>query len=134
MLINNKEQAIKTMNRLGSEGIPFVFLIDFEMKKIVISTQPSNSNLKVEMNGIRNYYPPSMLKSASYFEYYPISKEKYTHQFNLVKSEIQRGNSFLLNLSSATKIVTDLSTIHCAFLYLSNLKQYLVIIIEVEMG
>ena len=109
MLINNTKQAIETMNRLGSKGIPFIFLIDFEMKRIIISTQNNDSRLKVEMNGKKNHQNTSTLKQASFFEFYPISKEKYAQKFDLVKSEIQRGNSFLLNLSTSTKIVTDLT-------------------------
>ena len=109
MLINNKEQAIATMNRLGAEGTPFVFLIDFEMKKIIISTEDSIENLKFEMNGIKNHDLSEISRPPSFFEYYPISPEKYAQKFDLVKSEIQRGNSFLLNLSSATRIVTDLT-------------------------
>ena len=97
------------MNRLGSKGIPFIFLIDFEMKKIIVSTQKNDSTLRVEMNGQKNYQNDIPPKQASFFEFYPISKEKYAQKFDLVKFEIQRGNSFLLNLSTATKIVTDLS-------------------------
>jgi len=110
MLIYDKVQAISVMNKLGAKGIPFVFLIDFEMKKIIISTKLENDGqLNFEMNGFSNHFSTSTICQPSYFETYPIDKSKYTEQFQTVKTEIQRGNSFLLNLSSPTKVVTDLT-------------------------
>lgn len=110
MLIYDKLKAISVMNELGKRGVPFVFLIDFEMKKIVITTHSENDNqLKFEMNGISNHTRNSKDPKSFYFEAYPVAKERYAEQFNLVKSEIQKGNSFLLNLSNPTEIVTNLS-------------------------
>jgi para-aminobenzoate synthetase component 1 len=110
MLIYDKVQAISVMNELGAKGIPFVFLVDFEMKKIIISSKwKNNTQLKFEMNGLSSHEVPTIGSKPSYFESYPIPKAKYADQFQLVKSEIQRGNSFLLNLSFPTRIVTDLS-------------------------
>ncbi len=110
MLIYDRVQAISEMNKLGAEGIPFVFLIDFEMKKIIICTKQKNDNqLKFVMNGVCNHSLTSTNIQPLFFESYPIEKAKYAKKFQIVKSEIQRGNSFLLNLSCPSKIVTDLS-------------------------
>lgn len=109
-MIYDKVQAISVMNNLGAEGIPFAFLIDFEMKKIIISTKFENSPLlRFEMNDLSNHSVISNKIKPSYFEIFPNTKDKYTDQLHIVKSEIQRGNSFLLNLSNAHKIVTSLS-------------------------
>ncbi len=110
MLIYDRVQAISVMNNLGAKGRPFAFLIDFEMKKIVISTNLENNNyLKYKMNGLGNHSFEPRSQKPLYFESYPISKSKYSQQFDIVKSEIQKGNSFLLNLSSSSKVVTNLS-------------------------
>ena len=109
-MIYDRAQAISVMNKLGTEGIPFVFLIDFEMKKIIISTKfENNSLLKFDMNAVCNHPSKSNKIQPSYFEVFPIAKEKYAEQFQIVKSEIQRGNSFLLNLSNPNKVVTNLT-------------------------
>jgi len=109
MLIYDREQAISVMNKLGSEGQPFVFLVDFEMEQIRISTHlEDHQNFKFEFNGVGNYRSAKHSLASSYLESYPIDQERYAEKFRLVKAEIQRGNSFLLNLSGATKIVTDL--------------------------
>ncbi|MDF1695184.1 MAG: aminodeoxychorismate synthase component I [Saprospiraceae bacterium] len=103
-------QAISVMNELGKKGQAFVFLIDYEMKKIIISTSlENNTSLKFDMNGYTNHSKETSSQSVSFFEAYPIDKSHYNEKFQLVKSEIQRGNSFLLNLSSATKVITDIS-------------------------
>lgn len=108
MLIYDKTQAISVMNELGAAGIPFVFLIDFEMKKIIISTKLENANeLKFDMNGVRNFESGTTINEPRYFESYPIESIKYSEKFSNVKSEIQQGNTFLLNLSCPSKIITN---------------------------
>ncbi|CAG0899400.1 unnamed protein product [Cyprideis torosa] len=98
------------MNNLGAKGIPFVFLIDFEMKKIVISTKwDQNADIKFQMNGFGNQSDQAKSCEVPFLETFPISRTQYQKKFELVKSEIQAGNSFLLNLSSQSKIVTNLS-------------------------
>jgi len=110
MLIYDRVQAISVMNKLGAEGKPFAFLIDFEMKKIVITTDLENSNqLKYKMNGFSNHAFGLSSEKPLFFESYPISEFKYSQQFQIVKSEIQKGNSFLLNLSNSNRVVTNLS-------------------------
>ena len=110
MLIYDKTQAIKVMNHLGKQNIPFVFLIDYEMKKIIISTKLQTvCDLKFEMNNFSNHIKSEKIAHPSFFEVYSIDFNTYSERFNSVKSEIQKGNSFLLNLSNPSKIVTDLS-------------------------
>jgi len=108
MFVYKKNQAIEAMDELGANGIPFVFLIDFEMKKIVIETDlENNDRLKFKMNGKGNDSIKSEYNSPSFLESYPIERSIYAEKFQIVKNEIQRGNSFLLNLSFPSKIVTD---------------------------
>lgn len=127
-MIYNREQAISVMNKLGAEGTPFVFLIDFEMKEIIVSTNFENDNLlKFDMNAVCNHSSKSINNQLSYFESFPISKEKYAEQFQIVKSEIQRGNSFLLNLSNANKIVTNLSLEE---IYFATRAKYKVLLVD----
>jgi para-aminobenzoate synthetase component 1 len=110
MLIYDKNKAISVMNNLGAEGIPFVFLVDFEMKKIIISTDFHSADfLSFEMNGYTNHSNIFIDPKCSYLEPFPIDLKNYKEKFKHVKSEIQKGNTFLLNLSFPSKILTDLS-------------------------
>lgn len=110
MLIYNRKEAISVMNSLGASKTPFVFLVDFEMRKIIISTDLDDSQaLKFDMNGRTNHQPIAPTIQSYFFEAFPIPKSDYKEKFDLVKAEIQRGNSFLLNLACKTKVVTNLT-------------------------
>ena len=123
---NNKLEAISAMNNLGADQVPFLFLIDFEMKKIIIETDTKcNNYIHFDINGFTNrpLIKPSI--SSYYFDKYPIPKEKYAEGFNLVANEIQLGNSFLLNLTYPTRLMTNLSLDDIYNLTSSKYKIYL---------
>lgn len=101
----------KQLNQWGSENHPFVFLIDFEcLKPMCWSLKEPINNFEYNFNGFTN-----IVKSKKEFDEAvhliktPISFDCYQKKFNYVKSEIELGNSFLVNLTSSTKIETNLS-------------------------
>lgn len=111
MIIYKKKQAARAaMNYLGKLGIPFFFMVDFEMEKIIICTDfDKEPELKFDINGVTNF---ESLKSPSddfYFDSFPISKDDYALAFKKVVNEIQLGNSFLLNLAFPSRVMTNLS-------------------------
>ena len=54
-IYHQKEAAKEALNLLGSKKIPFVFLIDFEMERIVISTDVKTSKeVLFNINGVTN--------------------------------------------------------------------------------
>lgn len=101
----------KQLNQWGSENHPFVFLIDFEcLKPMCWSLKEPINNFEYNFNGFTN-----IVKSEKEFDEAvhliktPISFDCYQKKFNYVKTEIELGNSFLVNLTSSTKIETNLS-------------------------
>lgn len=101
----------KQLNQWGSENHPFVFLIDFEcLKPMCWSLKEPINNFEYNFNGFTN-----IVKSKKEFDEAvhliktPISFDCYQKKFNYVKSEIELGNSFLVNLTTSTKIETNLS-------------------------
>ncbi len=101
----------KQLNQWGSENHPFVFLIDFEcLKPMCWSLKEPINNFEYNFNGFTN-----IVKSKKEFDEAvhliktPISFDCYQKKFNYVKAEIELGNSFLVNLTSSTKIETNLS-------------------------
>lgn len=110
MIYKHKREAIDAMNDLGQQGIPFVFLIDFEMDKIIISTDFRSPNqLKFDINGITNVENKETEVNDFYFDAYPMDKEIYSKGFHKVMNEIQLGNSFLLNLTYPTRVMSNLT-------------------------
>jgi para-aminobenzoate synthetase component I len=98
------------MNSLGKNKTPFVFVIDFEMKKPIVL--PTDSALKYgilfNLKGKTNYKKAGTTPPPEIFNSFPISIEEYKPKFDLVKENILKGNSYLLNLTCPTKIETDL--------------------------
>lgn len=101
-----KEGSIfKQMNKLGSSRTPFLFIIDFrKIKGKVIPIAELGDEISFQIN-----------QSAAPFSgelelvKHPISFEKYQKQFDFVKQNILKGNSYLTNLTSETSIDLNLS-------------------------
>jgi para-aminobenzoate synthetase component 1 len=111
MIIYKSKQSARTaMNHLGAQGVPFLFLIDFEMEKIIICIDfDQESSLKFDINGITNIKDQNWSIKEFYFDSFPISKTDYKTGYENVMNEIQFGNSFLLNLTYPTRVMTNLS-------------------------
>lgn len=107
----DKAEAIRRMNRWGSEGEPFLFIIDFEMKRPIVlklSEAPAES-LLYDINGRRNFRQEPLFKKSAFFEKYPMPRAAYHRAFQLVMDNLKAGNSYLLNLAFPTPISTNLT-------------------------
>ncbi len=109
IIYNSKKAARSAMNYLGKRGVPFLFLIDFEMEKIIICTDfEKETTLKFDINGVTNVKTQKSDIDKFYLDAYPISKAQYKIGFKKVVNEIQLGNSFLLNLTYPTRVISNL--------------------------
>lgn len=102
------------LNQWGIERTPFVFLIDFEcLKPICWSLKEPIKDFEFNFNGYTNIIPNTHSKQIfnEIVEIIkdPITFKQYQQKFNYVKKEIEYGNSFLVNLTTLTKIETSLS-------------------------
>ncbi|HDL3484543.1 TPA: aminodeoxychorismate synthase component I, partial [Mannheimia haemolytica] len=106
------QDFIHQANHYGQAKRPFFFLIDFEQKKPLIFPleQAHASGLFFEFFCKSNLEKP-VKKPTKAFELSanPIPFSEYQTGFELVKKEIQAGNSYLLNLSYPTAIETNYS-------------------------
>jgi len=94
------------MNEWGGEGIPFLFIIDFEQVKPLIFkiNEIRPDRLLYDINGISNARDYTRSGSPAKLVKYPESFADYLLKFNMVKNEIANGNSFLLNLTCSTPV------------------------------
>ena len=98
------------MNQWGKEHTPFVFLIDFECKKPKCWKWDETKNVfQFNFDGITNQKNinqqiPVKLSTLLEQNKEPISFEAYKSKFDQVKKEIEIGNSFLVNLTTKTKL------------------------------
>lgn len=107
----NKAKVIEKMNSWGEKKIPFLFLIDFELKAPLVLRidEINNDELLFQLNENTNYHYNGSHPKDIIFNKFPISLTDYTRQFDKVIRHIAMGNSYLLNLTCATPIETNLS-------------------------
>jgi para-aminobenzoate synthetase component 1 len=75
---------------------PFVFIIDFELKKPRLWKLPSEE-IRFDFNGIARGTPVELFTT-------PISFNEYSKKFNVVMGHLLYGDSFLTNLTIKTRI------------------------------
>ena len=102
------------MNDLGSQRIPFLFVIDFDMKKpFAIPLQEINPDeILFDVDGTSNYTNPQLDESKELsFTAHPVPFDRYKKAFEVVKKHISHGNSFLLNLTMPSRLETNFKMI-----------------------
>lgn len=105
------KQFKRIVNDLAIKGIPFIFIIDFEMKKPRVLTlqEAKEKNIFFDLKNHNNYDYYDSKININKFDLKPISKHKYYKAFEKAIKHINLGNSYLLNLTFPTKINTKKS-------------------------
>ena len=110
MFKSESHKASKIMNEYGKERIPFLFIIDFEMKSpIILKLSDAGSKILYKIGDNKNYYDSFTASSVLQLEKFPIKFDNYQRAFNKVMDNIRNGNTYLLNLTFPTKIKTNYS-------------------------
>lgn len=111
MVTSNLDIFIQKMNNLGQKGIPFLFVIDYEMNSPVIYTfqDAAKEGIYFSVNGLRNKRIAAMGKQQLDFRKKNIDFPFYLTAFQKVLNQIHLGNTFLLNLTFPTEIETNWS-------------------------
>ena len=105
------------MNRLGAERRPFLFVIDYKQEQVIVEEpdQIDSEALLYNLDGVTNVVTASRMNdrenrtSAIRWETFPITQSAYADSFHKVVGHIRAGNSYLVNLTCATPVRTDLS-------------------------
>lgn len=104
-------EFVDKMNRWGRLGVPFFFIVDFEMQKPMIFPLKDidREKLLFYINGKTNSHPaPPGIPSAD-LERFPIPLEEYNEKFRKVSAHLSFGDSYLTNLTVKTRVVTACS-------------------------
>lgn len=104
----NTAEFASQINSLASSSTPFLFLIDFEMKKPFVCRldEAAAEDVYFNIKGRTNYIPqgrsePSdgvLLTSVRN----PVSAGRYGEAFNIVQKNLHCGNTYLCNLTFPT--------------------------------
>ncbi|MDT8414148.1 MAG: aminodeoxychorismate synthase component I [Flavobacteriaceae bacterium] len=107
-MIQNQKDCIIQMNLFGKKKIPFLFVLDFEFTfgYVIPLAEIDQNQCLYFVPGSSNAPKPDKplvfnLKPS------PISFETYLLAFQKVQDELQKGNSFLTNLTFETPLECD---------------------------
>lgn len=96
------------MNELGAGAVPFLFIVNYagDTGYVISEEELDDRYIRWQFHA----KPQNIAKDKDFhWQAFPVSKEVYAEKFNFVKEQIQRGNSFLTNLTQPTRISTNLS-------------------------
>lgn len=101
--------AIEQINRAGKEGRPFFFALDYELTELILWLDPACTSPPVEGLCFRVGEICGGLESRSLvvpriLSFSPEGEEVYAHRFEVVYRALERGDSFLANLTLRTPI------------------------------
>ncbi|HFS67016.1 MAG TPA: aminodeoxychorismate synthase component I [Flavobacteriia bacterium] len=104
-----KYQFKKTVNHYTKQGIPFLFIVDFDIKNPQVYRLDELDDKNIFFALAEASYLPNhhFFKVDLTFKKLFINQETYKKAFKTVKEQIQKGNSYLLNLTFKNKIVFD---------------------------
>ncbi len=104
-------EQIHTMNELGKQKIPFLFIFDYEINKIIVLKLENieDENIYYKINNQSNFPFCQSPKKEILLKKYPITFDEYKRAFTQLQKHIQRGDSFLVNLTTATAIDLNLT-------------------------
>lgn len=98
------------MNRLGSRGEPFVFLIDFLMENPLIFTiDTPPEKLQWQFPAKNSIQTSAKKQKLIHWKTFPVSFTEYKKGFDLVQQHIRSGDTYLLNFTQPTPVETNLS-------------------------
>lgn len=99
----------ETLNKWGNEGTPFLFLVDFEMEKPFVSrlTDVDPQKILYEVNGMTNCDRDRAENNIVDFVKLPPSFKEYKKKYDVVRSHLAFGDSYLTNLTIKTQIKTQ---------------------------
>ena len=102
MILND---FIESMNRLGQQKVPFLFLIDFEMKKpfIVRLDEVDPTEILFSIQGFTNAIERIHSENIA-IEKSVGSLVDYKKKFDKVLDHLAYGDSFLTNLTVKTEV------------------------------
>lgn len=101
----------ETLDSWGDQGIPFLFLVDFEMNKPLAFrlADIDPETLIYDFNGNTNAPPADLSKSALSLGLHPLSLAEFEKKFKKVIQHLEYGDSYLTNLTIRTELESSLS-------------------------
>ena len=108
----NKAEGYAQIDLLGAAKRPFLFIISYDQEQILAQPLESlDEDILYDIEGLHKH-PNPQAKTPSPLYKHPLPYHRYKASFDKIIQEIQKGNTYLLNLTFATPIQTDDSLKH----------------------
>jgi para-aminobenzoate synthetase component I len=100
------DKFIKTINDWGSRKIPFLFIIDFELKKPLVFplSEINPEKIAYDFNGVTNVRRDYIHAHAVELEKFPAGINTFRDKFENVIRHLEYGDSYLANLTIRTEL------------------------------
>ena len=107
----DRSRMISKINEFAMRRDPFLFVIDFDAcRGVVLSPEEaSQKNIFFNIQGVTNYTGTPIFSRSFKFESSPVSAEKYRTAYDKAIYYLNRGDTYLINLTFPTELRTDLS-------------------------
>jgi para-aminobenzoate synthetase component I len=101
-----KTEFIKALNDWGARKTPFLFIVDFEMKKPLAFPldQLNTRDILFDIDGFSNVPVTFVRSTAPLLWKRPINFQEYREKFDIVSRHLNYGDSYLTNLTVKTEI------------------------------
>ena len=99
-------------NSLTSKGEPFLFMVDYDLEDFQLFPLEiaADAGVFYDIQGLSNFdIETAPLTEEIDFKAIPIEYNRYEDAFSMVRKHIFHGNSFLLNLTFPSSLMTNLS-------------------------
>ena len=104
------KKFINKMNHFGANGVPFLFIIDFDINKPEIyKLNEIPEGIKISVPSFSNVLQGDTVNDIVTILKQQVEYEKYLESFNKLKRGIDLGYSYLANLTFCTDITSDFS-------------------------
>ncbi len=109
--MNLLSEISKKISKLAQNKEEFFFMIDFNCEDAYVytPTEAAKNGIFFDISGKTNYKSIGIEFKKKSFTFNPIPYEKYLKGFEHVKNAIQRGDTYLLNYTCLTPVLTDYS-------------------------
>lgn len=98
------------LNRWGADKTPFVFLVDFELKKpIAFPLHQCPDELKYNFKGKTNHQRNNTKVFKNKLKTEAVDFNRFKEKFNQSQKHLNRGDSYLINLTDKTKVKSQLN-------------------------
>jgi para-aminobenzoate synthetase component 1 len=109
MVSNTINDFKEKMNRMSGSGKSFLFIIDYDLNSgiLVPSAECKSNGILFDIEGNSNCCEPVITEVVHLIKH-PLPYHEYLNSFSYVQEEIQKGNSYLVNLTFPTPVESGL--------------------------